>query len=113
MVKVAYCIFLVLSICSGSAAKSSKPSRTTSLFDEPYKAADSRHFDVQASTTFSAEPKKQFDLSYADGSELKGFNGRDVVHVSMLEFSKGLAVSITTVSSSRSGNFMGWRRLDL
>jgi hypothetical protein len=78
-------LVLLLSLAAGawSAPKASK-ARTTGLFDEPYKADDSRHFDVQASSTFKPDPKKVFDLSYADGTELKGFNANDVVHVSIL-----------------------------
>ncbi len=57
------------------------PAKTQTLFDEPYRPNDSRHFTVQKSTTFNPEAAKQFDLSYADGTELKGFAGHDVVHV--------------------------------
>ena len=54
---------------------------TSKLFDEPYRPGDSRHFDIGATSTFSADTKKQFDLAYADGTELKGFNGFDVVQL--------------------------------
>ena len=64
-----------------ATARTAYPTRTTKLFDEPYKPEESRHFDVKSSSTFRADPKKQFDLSYADGTELKGFNGNDIVHV--------------------------------
>ena len=37
---------------------------------------------IEASSTFEADAERRFDLSYADGSELKGFNAHDVVHVS-------------------------------
>jgi hypothetical protein len=38
---------------------------TSQLFDEPYRPNDSRHFDVGAATsTFSADAAKQFDLAY-------------------------------------------------
>jgi hypothetical protein len=57
------------------------PAKTQALFDEPYRPNDSRHFKVQMSSTFNPEAAKQFDLSYADGTELKGFAGHDVVHV--------------------------------
>ena len=59
----------------------SKYAKTTSLFDEDYKPDESRHYQVSESSTFAPDAKKQFDLSYADGTELKGFNGVDVVHV--------------------------------
>ena len=78
-------ILVVLSCSLAASLGASRPvksSRTTQLFDEPYKSEDSRQFKIQASTTFVPDPKKQFDLSYADGTELKGFNGHDVVHVS-------------------------------
>jgi len=55
--------------------------KTQSLFDEPYRPEDSRHFVVGSSTTFTPDATKTFDLSYADGTELKGFNGQDVVQL--------------------------------
>jgi hypothetical protein len=54
---------------------------TTQLFDEPYRPAESRHFNIQASHTFHADTSKKFDLSYADGTELSGFQGLDQVHL--------------------------------
>jgi len=36
---------------------------------------------IEDSATFHADAEKRFDLSYADGSELKGFNAHDIVHV--------------------------------
>ena len=54
---------------------------TSQLFDEPYRPNESRHFDVEATSTFTSDTSKQFDLAYADGTELKGFNGFDVVQL--------------------------------
>lgn len=51
-------------------------------FHTPYRPDDSRHFQILSSKTFAAYPRKRFDLSYADGTVLKGFNGIDVVKVS-------------------------------
>ena len=51
------------------------------LFDEPYRPQDSRHFKATASSTFSAETSKKFDLSYADGTQLKGFQGTDEIEL--------------------------------
>ena len=56
---------------------------TQKLFNEPYRPSESRQFDV-SSSTFSADAGKQFDLSYADGTVLRGFNGKDVVQVHYL-----------------------------
>jgi hypothetical protein len=81
---VRWVLLLSLVVGGWSAPKVAKAGRTTALFDEPYKPDDSRHFDIQASSTFKPDPKKQFDLSYADGTELKGFNADDVVHVSII-----------------------------
>jgi len=64
-----------------SCAVASEGEKTQQLFDEAYRAADSRHFRIQSSSTFSADVEKQFDLAYADGTELKGFNGNDVVQL--------------------------------
>ena len=58
-----------------------EPVKTSQLFDEPYRPADSRHFNVQASHTFRPDVAKKFDLSYADGTELSGFQGIDQVHL--------------------------------
>jgi len=57
------------------------PARTQELFHTPYKSHDSRHFKIEASSTFEADAERRFDLSYADGSELKGFNAHDIVHL--------------------------------
>jgi hypothetical protein len=38
---------------------------------------------VSETQTFTPNAAKQFDLSYADGTELKGFNAKDIVHVSI------------------------------
>ena len=54
---------------------------TSQLFDEPYRPQDSRHFNAVASQTFSADVARKFDLSYADGTELSGFQGSDVVEL--------------------------------
>ena len=51
------------------------------LFDEAYRPEDSRHFEVSASSTFKPDTSRQFDLAYADGTELKGFNAHDIVQV--------------------------------
>eukprot|EP00282_Hemiselmis_andersenii_P028658 CAMPEP_0169456838 /NCGR_PEP_ID=MMETSP1042-20121227/16561_1 /TAXON_ID=464988 /ORGANISM="Hemiselmis andersenii, Strain CCMP1180" /LENGTH=484 /DNA_ID=CAMNT_0009569077 /DNA_START=8 /DNA_END=1462 /DNA_ORIENTATION=+ len=48
-------------------------------FHTPYRPEQSRHFDVTKSSTFSPITTKVFDLHYADGSHLKGFNGVDQV----------------------------------
>ena len=53
---------------------------TSKLFNEPYRPDESRHYDADSST-FSADAGRQFDLSYADGTVLRGFNGEDVVQV--------------------------------
>lgn len=58
-----------------------KTLKTQDLFDEAYRPQDSRKFKVDGSETFSPEPSKTFDLSYADGTELQGFTGNDIVHV--------------------------------
>jgi hypothetical protein len=73
----------VLSLAMVSEAKAHMEAAkgTSQLFDEPYRPDDSRHFDVGASSSFSADTTKQFDLAYADGTELKGFNGHDVVQL--------------------------------
>ena len=81
---VRWVLLLAFAVGAWSAPKAAKAGRTTALFDEPYKPEESRHFDIQASSTFQPDPKKQFDLSYADGTELKGFNANDIVHVSIL-----------------------------
>lgn len=39
---------------------------------------------IEKSSTFTPSPEKRFDLSYADGSELKGFDAQDVVTVCLL-----------------------------
>jgi hypothetical protein len=75
-------VVLLLAAVASATAKATSPMRTTKLFDEPYKPEESRHFEIQKSSTFSPNVKKQFDLAYADGTELKGFNGNDIVHVS-------------------------------
>jgi len=54
---------------------------TTQLFDEPYRPQDSRHFNAKDSSTFTATVTKKFDLSYADGTELQGFQGQDIVEL--------------------------------
>lgn len=59
-----------------------KSAEEQKLFDEAYRPGDSRKFVVDKSETFTAHADKTFDLSYADGTELKGFTGRDIVHVS-------------------------------
>ena len=41
---------------------------------------------IEDSATFHADAEKRFDLSYADGSELKGFNAHDIVHVRLPPF---------------------------
>jgi len=48
-------------------------------FHTPYRPEQSRHFDVTKSSTFNPITNKVFDLHYADGSHLKGFNGVDQV----------------------------------
>lgn len=53
---------------------------TSKLFNEPYRPDESRHYDT-SSSTFTPNAAKQFDLSYADGTVLRGFNGQDVVQV--------------------------------
>ena len=58
-----------------------KKLKTQDLFDEAYRPQDSRKFNLGASESFLAEPSKTFDLSYADGTELQGFTGNDIVHV--------------------------------
>ena len=45
---------------------------------------DVRCEQIEDSATFHADAEKRFDLSYADGSELKGFNAHDIVHVRAL-----------------------------
>jgi len=55
--------------------------RFQDLFHTPFRPQDSRHFQVDESSTFTANPDLRFVLSYADGSELRGFGGDDVVHV--------------------------------
>ena len=50
-----------------------------SLFTDKYRPNDSRHFDVKATSTFEPNTAKTFDLHYADGSHLRGFEGKDVV----------------------------------
>eukprot|EP00960_Hanusia_phi_P072239 767735-Hanusia_phi.AAC.1 len=54
---------------------------TSMLFDEAYRPQDSRHFSIQASSTFVPETSKKFLLTYADGTVLKGFRGLDVVQL--------------------------------
>jgi hypothetical protein len=49
------------------------------LFDEPYRASDSRHFSIPKSSTFVGQASQTFDLNYADGSHLRGFSGVDQV----------------------------------
>jgi hypothetical protein len=58
-----------------------KSLKTQDLFDEAYRPQDSRKFNLGTSESFMAEPSKTFDLSYADGTELQGFTGNDIVHV--------------------------------
>jgi hypothetical protein len=82
-------IFVAIAPDLGKALMTAK---TQALFDEPYRPDDSRHFKVQKSSTFDPEPSKQFDLSYADGTELKGFAGHDVVHVRIFVFFIAFAV---------------------
>ncbi len=72
---------LSLGVVSEAKAHMVTAKGTSQLFDEPYRPDDSRHFDVGASSTFLADTTKQFDLAYADGTELKGFNGHDVVQL--------------------------------
>ena len=81
--RIAFAAFVALMPYLGEALM---PAKTQALFDEPYRPNDSRHFKVQTSSTFTPEPSKQFDLSYADGTELKGFAGHDVVHVRIIAF---------------------------
>lgn len=50
-------------------------------------AVDMRCEQIEDSATFHADAEKRFDLSYADGSELKGFNAHDIVHVRALPMS--------------------------
>jgi hypothetical protein len=66
---------------AGKKMKVASASQTSQLFDEPYRPQDSRHFNVQHSSTFKAETSKKFDLSYADGTELSGFQGFDNVEL--------------------------------
>lgn len=40
-------------------------------------------WQISQSSTFISDPSKRFDLSYADGTVLKGFTGNDVVKVSL------------------------------
>jgi len=63
------------------SAKGKHPAIMSQLFDEPYRPQDSRHFSVQGTSTFSADTAKKFDLSYADGTELQGFQGYDEVYM--------------------------------
>jgi hypothetical protein len=58
-----------------------KSLKTQDLFDEAYRPQDSRKFNLGTSESFMAEPSKTFDLSYADGTELQGFTGNDIVHL--------------------------------
>jgi hypothetical protein len=51
------------------------------LFDEPYRASDSRHFAVSQSTTFVPQSTQTFDLNYADGTHLRGFSGVDQIYM--------------------------------
>ena len=48
-------------------------------FHTPYRPEQSRHFDVTRTSSFSPITEKIFDLHYADGSHLRGFNGVDQV----------------------------------
>lgn len=82
------------------AAKSAlhKAVTTSQLFDEPYRPADSRHFALQSSHTFTPETAKKFDLSYADGTELKGFQGLD--EVSLGDFHARAAFGVITDCNS-------------
>ena len=52
-----------------------------SLFTEKYRPNDSRHYDSKASPAFEANTDKTFDLHYADGSHLRGFEGKDMVQL--------------------------------
>ncbi|KAJ1493911.1 hypothetical protein T484DRAFT_2654155 [Baffinella frigidus] len=58
----------------------------TGAFHTPYRPEKSRHFDASKSSSFSAITDKVFDLHYADGSHLRGFNGVDQIWVSALPF---------------------------
>eukprot|EP00287_Rhodomonas_sp_CCMP768_P004017 CAMPEP_0196725490 /NCGR_PEP_ID=MMETSP1091-20130531/7044_1 /TAXON_ID=302021 /ORGANISM="Rhodomonas sp., Strain CCMP768" /LENGTH=568 /DNA_ID=CAMNT_0042067781 /DNA_START=17 /DNA_END=1723 /DNA_ORIENTATION=- len=62
------------------------------LFEEPYRADDSRHFDVTASSTFTPVTSQTFDLHYADGSHLRGFSGEDMVTMGNFEAKAPFAV---------------------
>jgi len=48
-------------------------------FHTPYRPEQSRHYDVTQTDTFKPITEKVFDLHYADGSHLRGFNGVDQV----------------------------------
>jgi len=72
---------LSLAVVSEAKAHMKAAQGTSQLFDEPYRPNDSRHFDLQKTSSFSADTTKQFDLAYADGTELKGFSGFDVVQL--------------------------------
>ena len=75
------CVVLA-ALCPCASCKVITPARTQELFHTPYREKDSRHFKIEESSTFVADAERRFDLSYADGSELKGFNAHDIVRVS-------------------------------
>jgi hypothetical protein len=77
------CVVLA-ALCPCASGKVITPARTQELFHTPYREKDSRHFNIEESSTFVADAERRFDLSYADGSELKGFNAHDIVRVSFL-----------------------------
>ena len=68
------CATVAALLATGAQGRVLTPARTQQLFHTPYRQEDSRHFDIEASSTFQADARRRFDLSYADGSELKGFN---------------------------------------
>ena len=75
------CATVAALLATGSQGRVLTPARTQQLFHTPYRQEDSRHFDIEASSTFQADARRRFDLSYADGSELKGFNAHDIVQL--------------------------------
>lgn len=76
------CVLLIAAAprAQGRVDTEASADSTTKLFNEPYRPSESRHYEV-SSSTFAADAAKQFDLSYADGTVLRGFNGKDVVQV--------------------------------
>ena len=64
-------------------AESKHTSRMLPPFPMLMSRAPSRvhRLQIKKSSTFEPHATMIFDLSYADGSELKGFNGEDIVHV--------------------------------